>query len=346
MKIGSLVYACDSGLGLLAKAFVDHGVVTHPLVVRHGRHATHDEWFPGAPQIGDLKSPEQRQMARRFCENCDVMLFFETPFLWELVPHCRGKKIPTILMPMYECEHARLPYQPDFFINPSELDQQYYPNHSVHIPVPVEVPWRQRTRAEVFVHNAGHGGLKGRNGTAELIEAMRHVKSGARLTLRAQEASRQYWAGEALRESGEVPGGLPSNIDVKIGTLPYEHLWADGGYGDVFVFPEKFNGLSLPLQEARAAGMLVMCGDRFPMHCWLPKQPLIPVAGYRKNRIGPPYNEFDEAMFDPKDIAAKIDQFFGTDITEYSRQGKEWADRMSWQALKPRYMETLEGLLR
>ena len=40
----------------------------------------------------------------------------------------------------------------------------------------------------------------------------------------------------------------------------------------MFVFPEKFNGLSLPLQEARAAGMLVLATDRFPMNTWLPRE--------------------------------------------------------------------------
>jgi hypothetical protein len=87
-----------------------------------------------------------------------------------------------------------------------------------------------------------------------------------------------------------------------------------------------------------------MCGDRFPMSEWLPREPLIPVAGYRKNRIGPPYHEFSEAVFDPKDIAATIDRWYGRDITEYSASGKAWAESMSWAKLRPRYLEVLESL--
>lgn len=320
MRIGSAVFATSQGLGILAKSFFDHGVITDVAVIRHGRHAEHDEWYPGAPRIGSLRHPEELYA---LCDRCDVMLFFETPFCWDLLPYCRSKGIKTAMMPMYECMPRHLPYQPDLFLCPSLLDQQYYP-HGVHIPVPVEVPWRHRTRAEIFLHHAGHGGLKGRNGTAELIEAWGHVRSPARLILRCQE-------GVALRLEDR-------RVDHIRGTVPYDQLWTEG---DVFVFAEKFNGLSLPLQESRAAGMLVMCGARFPMTEWLPHEPLIPVAGYRKNRIGPPYNSFDEAMFDPRAIAETIDEWYGRNIEDYSLAGKAWAESMSWDALKPRYMETL-----
>jgi glycosyltransferase involved in cell wall biosynthesis len=337
MRVGSVVYATDQGLGILAKSFFDNGVVTDVAVIRHGRHPEHENWYPGAPRVGDLRKP---QALYELCDRVDVMFFFETPFHWPLIDHCRKKGVKTALMPMFECEHSRLPATPDLFINPSHLDQQYYPQ-GVHIPVPVEYPWKQRTRAEVFVHNSGHGGLKGRNGTAEFVEAARLVKSPAKLILRAQESSRQYWAAERLRQANELPGGLPGNVEVICRTVPYEELFATG---DVFVFPEKFNGLSLPLQEARAAGMLVMCGDRFPMNQWLPREPLIPVSGYRKNRIGPPYNEFDEAIIEPAAIAAKVDEWYGRDLTEYSLAGRAWAESMSWAALKPKYTATLEAL--
>jgi hypothetical protein len=344
LRVGTVNYACDSGLGLLTKAFIDGGVITDIVVVRHGRHETHDHWYPNAPQITNLKDRSQIDMAKRFCESMQVMFFIETPFAWELIPHCRGKGVKTLLCPMFECEFRELPYQPDAIVNPSLLDQQYYPN-GTFIPVPVEVPWRQRTRAEVFLHNAGHGGLKGRNGTAEIIEAAKLLKSDAKIVIRMQEPNRQYWAGEQLRDAADTPKGLPKNVELRVGTLPYEELWKDGGEGDVFLFPEKFNGLSLPLQEARAAGMLVMCGARFPMTEWIPREPLIPVAGYRKNRIGPPYNQFDEAVFDPKDIAATIDRWYGQDITGYSLAGKAWAESMSWDALRPKYTQTLEALV-
>lgn len=323
LKVGSLVFATDQGLGYLAKAFYDHKVVTDVMCLRHGRRPDHDEWYPEAEWITNVRDGEQIEKAKRFCERMDVMLFFETPFMWELLPHCKSKGIKTVLMPMYECMPIVFPAEPDAIINPSALDQRYYPS-GVHIPIPVEVPWKLRTKAEVFVHNAGNGGLRGRNGTLELMEAMEHVKSPIKLIVRTQT---------------DLHVDTQDNrIFHYKGTLPYNKLYDEG---DVFVFPEKFNGLSLPLQEARAAGMLIMCGDRFPMNDWLPNTPLIPVKFYQTSSVSARCNSFPEAVFDPKDIAEKIDEMYGKDITHYSHDGKMWAEENSWEVLRPRYLEEL-----
>lgn len=364
LRVGSFVYATDQGLGILAKSFYDAGVVTNVMVIRHGRHTTHDDWYPAARQVTDLRNPRQRRDMEEFAKSMDTMLFFETPFHWPVIDVCRRARVRTALMPMFECEPQVLPAQPDVFINPSLLDQRYYPS-GVFISVPVNYRWRQRTRARVFVHNAGHGGLKNRNGTAELLEALWLCDCLKGATTSAECI---------IRYQGNLPdtgprGDFAGKLQWRHGTVDYDTLYEEG---DVFVFPEKFNGLSLPLQEARAAGMLVMCGDRFPMNTWLPRHvhnrdddacplndpetycnpvvsgldctcpgPLIPVAGYRKNRIGPPYNEFDEAVFDPRQIAATIDAWYDKDITDYSYQGKLWAEQNSWAKLKPKYMEVL-----
>jgi hypothetical protein len=334
LRVGSLVYATDSGLGILARSFVCHGVVTDPVVVRHGHHVTHDDWYPGAPQITSLRDPKQLRRLEEIVASWDVFLAFETPFHWPLFDHCRAKGVRTALMVMYECTPERMPAEPDLILCPSLLDLKYYPQ-GVCIPVPVEVEWRQRTRAEVFIHNAGHGGLRGRNGTREVIEAMQYVRSPIKLILRSQDSRSVVGALQAIERD--------ERITLCCNTYPHYDLFTAG---DVFVFPTKFDGLSLPLQEARAAGMLVLTGDRFPMNDWLPREPLIPVAGYGTARIGPPYNQFDEARYDPREIAAKIDEWYGADISAYSRAGRAWAETMSWEKLGPVYRETLEALTR
>ncbi len=359
MRVGSLVYATDQGLGILAKSFWDAGVLNTVQVVRHGKHVTHEDWYPGEGVLGNLAWPNED--VERWIESLDVFLAFETPFIWPLFDYCRAAGVKSILMPMHECLHRNVwTHVPDMFLCPSLLDLQVVQKitrpqaKSAFLPVPVDgIPWRQRTKAEVFVHNAGHGGLKGRNGTKELIDAMPLVKSPVKVIMRAQ--GRETMAPLEFSSGATV---------VTQGTVPYDQLWTEG---DVFIFPEKFNGLSLPLQEARAAGMLVMCGDRFPMNTWLPRQaitgfierpgkqfiisepqylnPLIPVKGYNHNqRIGPPYQEFDEAIFDPEVIAAHIDSWYGKDITQYSTMGQEWARSMSWQTLKPKYLEVMANL--
>jgi hypothetical protein len=378
LRVGTLCYATEQGLGLLARAFHDHGIVTDVMVIMHSsRPSLHAEWYPGSPVVEYRPLHPNSPIMREFLAPLDAMMFFETPFDWSLIDVCRSRGIKTALMVMYECTPKVLPYVPDLIVCPSHLDMLYYGDRkdSIHLPVPVDtslVPWRQRERAHTFIHNAGHGGLKGRNGTLELIEAMRHVRSPLTLTIRMQSSK--------LCESLHlVPQDKRCQLRLKLGNLPYEELWQSGGEGDVFVFPEKFNGLSLPLQEARAAGMLVMGTDRYPMNQWLPRtwpeqqrdstatkgttgargtrgtdpsqgskgvrQVLIPPRGYTDDRIGPAYNRFEKADLDPRDIAAIMDSWYNQDIREYSLSGREWAESMSWQALGPRYSELIERLV-
>lgn len=332
MRVGSLVYCTWQGLGILAKDFVANGVITDPYVVEHRHHPNNFDWFPNAPRTNIR--PLDIQSVREWLKSIDVLLALETPFEWSLIDYCREIGVKTAILVMHECMPEMIAAQPDLWLCPSGLDTQWACRHSDEgrtgvnmMIVPVGVQWRQRHIAEVFVHNAGHGGLKGRNGTKELLEAWKYVKSPAKLLLRSQKV-------------------LEVDIDDKriterYGTVSHDLLFSEG---DVFTFPEKFNGLSLPLQEARAAGMLVMCGDRFPMNTWLPKEPLIPVTRYHKERIGPAYNEYDCAEFDPKTIAAKVDEWYGRDIAQYSLEGRVWAEANSWAALKPQYLEVLESL--
>jgi len=327
MKVGTLAYTTNQGLGILVKDFYDNGMVTDVLIVKHGRRESHNEWYPNATVLNSLRG-SSREVAQAFVDEMDVMLFFETPFIWELIPFCREQGIKTFLMPMYECMPKELPYQPDRFICPSILDLDYFPERSTFIPVPVDVEWRQRTEAKVFVHNAGNLGLRGRNGTRELIEALDHIESDAKVIIRSQ-----------VSILGDHSSEITDKTSWRIGeTIPAEDLYKEG---DVFIFPEKFNGLSLPLQEARAAGMLVMGVDRYPMNTWLPNDPLIPVHQYDRASLSGRMVEFDEAVIRPQNIAKKIDEWYGRDITDYSSAGKSWAEEMSWETLKPTYLKEL-----
>ena len=303
--IGSIVLATEQGLGFLAKSFYDNGLIDKVYIKPHTSRENHYEWYPNK-----VSSPDDLL-------DCDTLLFFENVFDWKIIVKAREKGIKTILMVMYECTPSPLPYCPDLILCPSKLDLEYY-KEGREVVVPVDVPWKLREKAKVFVHNAGNGGLGGRNGTKELLDAMQYVKSPIKLIVRSQVPIKEY---------------NDPRIEYRIGT--FSDIWNEG---DVFVFPEKFNGLSLPLQEAFASGMVVMCGDRFPMDTWLPKEPLIPVNSYKKERISV---EFDCAVFDSKDIAVKIDEWYDKDITHLSLLGKEFNKNNSWEVLKEKYISLM-----
>lgn len=314
--IGSIVFATNQGLGILAKAFFDNGLIDKVLIKPHSTYKNNYDWYnlASVTSEGDLLN------------KLTHLIIFETPFDWKIIPRARELGVKVILIPMYECTRYPFVYEPDEIWCPSELDYQFYKSKGKEnlklIQIPVEVKWKLREKARVFVHNAGNGGLGGRNGTMELIHAMKHVKSPIKLIIRTQ----------TIDFKCDDP-----RVEIRYGTTPYESLWKEG---DVFIFPEKFNGLSLPLQEAYASGMLVMCGARFPMTTWLPNEPMIPVSSYHKENIAV---EFDCAEYSPEVIAETIDSWYNKDIKEFSLKGKEWGINNSWKQLKNHYLGMLKS---
>lgn len=332
MKVGTVCYSHARGLGHLARDFINHGVITDICVVRHPG-VPMQPWYPNSPVV-DLRRLDRKTLFD-FAATCEAMLFFETPFLLELLPFCRERGIRTYVVPMYECWQPSWP-QPYQFLCPSLLDLQYFPRtaekESIFLPLPTEYPWRLRERALHYRHNGGYLGCRGREGTTLLIEAMRHVRSPLRLTISVQEnvdTAHQRMCAQDPR------------IEYTAATIPYETLYSEG---DVAVMPQKFNGCSCPMQEACAAGLLLMASDRFPANSWLPNEPLIPVSGYNRGvQIGGAYMRFDEAVIKPEDIAATMDQWYGKDIVEYSLKGKAWAESHSWSVLGPKWKAAIEA---
>jgi hypothetical protein len=245
---------------------------------------------------------------------------------------------------MYENTPDPLPVELDQFLCPSLLDLERYKDRkprAVAMPVPVEVPWRPRHRARVFVHNSGNAQGFFRNGTLELLAALPRIRSPIELIVRMQEPSALTPLARDRAERARAlveAAGADRRVRLVRETVPFSDLWREG---DVFVFPEKWNGLSLPLQEARASGMLVMASDRFPNNAWLPRAPLIPVSGYRKaSYFDVP---FEEAVVDPGDVAATIDRWFDADIGAYSQAGRTWAREHCWDRWRQPYLDALAG---
>lgn len=307
---GAVVYATEQGLGRQAKNFFDNGVFTEVLVQPHSSYKNHYEWYPNRVKSFD-----------ELLDKCDKIIFLETPFDWKYILRARERGVKTVFFIMYECTAKPMPYIPDVLVGGSVMEREYFGDNVivVNVPVPNETVWRKRTIAKTFVHNAGHGGLAGRNGTKELIEAIKYIKSPIKLIIRSQFPLQEY---------------KDPRVEYQIGDFPYETLFSEG---DVFVYPDKFGGSCLPLQEAFAHGMAVMASDRHPTNTWLPKEILIPIEGYKQDRA---YSVIDSAILSPVKIAEHIDSWYNQDITEFSLAGKKWGEENSWQKLKPIY-ETL-----
>lgn len=331
MRVGTVCYAIFRGLGMLAKAFHDNGIVTDVAIVDHSSITTHPEWYPGAIRLGAsrrLLTDALRQMVQAV----DAMLYFETPFDWDIMRYAQSVGTKNVLMPMYECAPEVMPVEPDLYLCPSLLDQLYFPERSVFLPIPSDrrITWRQRETAEHFLHSGGYLGMQWREGTDLLIHAMERVQSPIRLTIRSQCP---LGSDDLMRRIDADP-----RMEYHCGDVPFEEVFATG---DVAVGAQKWNGCSLPLQEAFASGLLVMNTNRYPMNTWLPSEPLIPVSGYEVGRAMRGHKILEKAIVSPADIARTIDAWYGRDITAFSQAGREWGERHSWDVLGPQYLEAI-----
>jgi len=315
MKVGSLIRANNSGLGTLAREFYDNGIIHKGLYVPNQVYKDFPDRFP------TFKQGINSKLINWLLDDIDVLLCFENAYRWGIINEAKRKGIKTILMPMHEGLREQLPYHFDLYLAPSseEMNLGLSPIERINVPVNTDrLKWRERKTAKVFVHNSGHGGIGMRNGTMELIEAMKYVKSDIKLIIRSQYH-------KFVTEDPRIEYRYENLLD-------YWDIWKEG---DVFIFPEKFNGLSLPVQEAFASGLCVMTTDKEAFD-FLPKKPLIPPSGFRNYMVA---RIVEGAEHDPKIIAQKIDEIANTDISEYSRAGREWALKNNWQSLKSKYIE-------
>jgi glycosyltransferase involved in cell wall biosynthesis len=294
--VGLIARACNSGLGTCSWEMANHIKFDQIQLVKRKY-----EWFPERfyNVVDNLTT--------------DIVVAIETPYEWEVFRNRRS-----VLVPMYECTNYPFPVAPSKVIAPSLLDAKFYEG-STYLPFPINrnvLPFKKRERANVFVHNTGHGGLGSRNGTKDLLDAMEFVKSDIKLIINTQ-----------IPFTTNDPRVVVKIHDAK-------NYWENWGEGDVFIFPEKFNGLSLPIQEAMSVGMPIMSTDRYPFNAFLPRELLIPVGRYERKRIS---TTFQSAVLDPKTIAKKIDEWAGKDIGAYSQQMDETAQMMSWDRLADKW---------
>lgn len=324
-------FPTNSGLGTLTREFLDNFEFSKVLLIENGKYQSFPERFPNA-RISRKFTQEDVDW---LLEGIDVLITFETPIEWNIFGIARKRGVKTILMPMYECEKYPLPTYPTMILCPSRLDYRIFraeakdKSEVAYLPVPVNrdrVKYRQRSEARIFQHNAGHGGLVGRNGTTELLAAIPMLKSDAKIIIYSQKRI----------------DFVHPKVEIRVGN--FENYWDIWGDGDVFVFPHKFDGLSLPIQEALSSGMPILSTQIYPFTTWLPKEWFFPATEFMKLRV---WDRFVEvAVIQPADIAKMIDDWYGKNISQESQRANQLAAELDWSILKEKYINLFKSLIK
>ncbi|HAI18070.1 MAG TPA: hypothetical protein DCM10_08670, partial [Xanthomarina gelatinilytica] len=234
MKVGSIVYATQSGLGILAKEFFDAGIIDTVLVEVENNKGlkTNATMFPGSKVIGPGGSaftygwsPKDANTIDEFLDTIDVFLAFEIPFYNKIIDELKKRNKPFVLMPMYECTPPSI--LADTYIAVSDLDKKYiqrfHPNSRVeriNVPAHSKIVYRERSIARTFVHNDGNGSSFDRNGTDDLLKSLKYVHSPIKLLIRSQKRKHV---------------STDPRVEIINRSVPFEELWSEG---DVFIFPE------------------------------------------------------------------------------------------------------------
>jgi glycosyltransferase involved in cell wall biosynthesis len=192
------------------------------------------------------------------------LLTFEIPYNYDVIRIAKNRGIKTVIQNNWEftdyLKNADLPL-PDLLVNHSywHLDEQKarWPQITGYCPTPIftedyddimlgnlDRPDRDEHHLRRFVHIAGRKTYQDRNGTQDLLDAMKLVPKDEEF--------------ELVIKSQNADVGPFNDKRITIDrSMPVDEKQLYRGF-DVMVMPRKYGGASLPMNEALMAGLPVI----------------------------------------------------------------------------------------
>ena len=292
----------------------------------------HLDRYPGASVAPFHGGQLNEAFVREWLAGLDVVYSAETFYDWHMVTWAREAGAATVLHVMPEFWHPHLPPVTATWI-PTPWRAQHIP-HARLVPVPVAAdrfplaPPEPADRLRVL-HVAGHRAAHDRNGTQQLLQALRLVRQPMTVRMTTQDPS--------------MPRSrvLGRSVDLDIATGGRGDYWGLYGAQDVLVLPRRYGGLSLPVQEAMAAGLAVVMPDVSPNDWW----PTLRVAALNRGVIETAAGPIPLAAAQPRAIAQALDELAADRHRLIVAQAGSvaWARDHSWDALSGLYRAELDA---
>lgn len=178
---------------------------------------------------------------------------------------------------------------------------------------------------QTFVHVVAPA-MHDRNGTDVVLGALQHVQHPCTLILHDPTGSYGGWN---VRRAGRV------RVDVR--SVPLTDRWAVYRDADALLFPRRYGGLALPVQEAATLGLPVVATDLEPLR-GLPFVETLPPGGAYSCRMKG--GDFQIHNPDPREVASAMDRLLAADEERtqmLSTAALTWAADRSWDRLLPAY---------
>lgn len=331
MKIGFIAFANNSGLGIQSKRLLSVIKPDRVLIIDSRGFSLnkelHVDWYEGYQHFVTSSGFPTNSEIDSFMQNLTHVFILENPYNFYIVHRAHELGIKVICHVNYEfCENISMPYMPvpDLFLMPSywkidEMRNLFGKDRVWYLPPPIDqnefAKAREKNLAKSasgkrrFLHIIGTAAFKDRNGTLDLLKAIKLSKSDFEIVIRTQhQISIEYFLDDP-RVSYDIDN-KGENADL------YEGF-------DAMIYPRRYGGLSLVVNEALMSAIPVIMTDVSPNNQLLPKEWL--VKSHYKSQIVVKAL-IDVFSVDHQALADKIDQMVNGDGFDFSKEKKRAYD--------------------
>lgn len=340
MRLGIVARASNTGLGVQTFEMVEHLKPAKTLVVDCTMQrpvSVHLDRFPGATIVNRFPTDVD------YCDwllELDAVLTCETAYNQRMYLHARNMGVRTVLQLNFElfdwaADRNHLLPKPDVFAAPSLWRYEEIPDPKVFLPVPIATERftvNDNPEARRFLHIVGRPAVHDRNGTRDLLQALRYITEEITVTIKCQDAA--YVADMLCNVT------VPGNIDLVVDTADVRDYWDLYTGHDVLVMPRRFGGLCLPVNEALGAGMPVVMPNISPNNKWLPSDWLVEAEQTDRFMAKTLVDVYSSSLTGLARIMKRFvndNQFF----THAKREAGTLAKGLSWDVLRFDYERVL-----
>lgn len=280
MKLGLMAFANDSGLGAQTRRLTYMLKPDRILVIDSSgfskNKVQHFDWYSGFDGYKVQGFPTNGEI-RRFMMGITHMIVCENPLNFYLLEYCKDNGVKLYIQSNFEfCDHLNndLPL-PTKFLMPShwkveEMIAKFGADRVEYLPPPIDPNEFKDARkinfdrgdlyktSPRFLHIVGTLAERDRNGTLDLLRALRFSTAQFDLVIRSQhELPNEYYI-----QDRRVKYDVRNHHDA-------QEMYKDF---DAMIQPRRYGGLSLTTNEGLMSGLPVIMSDVSPNNQLLPAQ--------------------------------------------------------------------------
>lgn len=335
-------YANNSGLGMMTQDLLKQFQFNVHLILPGDDKGTFPTLSNATHQILSPSWRPPDAILNTFLDLCDVVVLIESDFNSDVVKKAKlaGKRV--VMLPMWEWFNAEKYAGADLYLCISQKCFDFIPfSNKVYLPWPLDTDrfvFRERGYPPnlTFVHNAGFGGMHYRKGTLEVLKAFHAMHlPDTTLLLRSQRPPETYGhdATKILSRDPRIiweTQDFPNNADMY-------------SVGDVFLYPARFDGQALVVEEAMACGFPVFTTDAPPMN-ELFEDPRFKIKVASRDSVNLFGHPVPMNIVDVPDLTHKMYWAVDTDLREVSHSNRNIIEStMSWNKWREDYRAALVG---